>query len=165
MVDFLQNSPPAAIQISLYGAGEDTYEQVTGRRAFSLIMENVRRAKAAGLPLTIAVTPSAYMTDAEQILHLLDKEELPFAVNASILPPRPETRRGMADASLDTYIAVLRLRSQLKGRELFLEGDPESLLYPWAFMRHGKEQIILQPITPCRWSATTVLTMGYVCIV
>lgn len=187
---------------------EDTYEQVTGRRAFSLVMDNIRRVKAADLPLTIAVTPSAYMTDAEQILHVLDKEKLPFAINASILPPRPETGRELADASLDTYIAVLKLRSQLKGRELLLEEEPESLpdpggkqkdpvlgvtcgagrsgfaidgkvicghattfpvrekmLYLWAFMRRGKEQIILQPITPCRWSATAVLTMGYVCIV
>lgn len=130
MVDFLQNNPPAAIQVSLYGAGEDTYEQVTGRRAFSLVMDNIRRVKAADLPLTVAVTPSAYMTDAEQILHVLDKEKLPFAINASILPPRPETGRELADASLDTYIAVLKLRSQLKGRELLLEEEPESLPDP-----------------------------------
>ena len=130
MVDFLRNSPPAAIQVSLYGAGEDTYEQVTGRRAFSLVMDNIRRIKAADLPLTVAVTPSAYMTDAEQILHVLDKEKLPFAINASILPPRPETGRELADASLDTYIAVLKLRSQLKGREPLLEEEPESLPDP-----------------------------------
>ena len=127
MAAFLQNNPPAAIQVSLYGAGEDTYEQVTGKRSFSMVMKNIRRMKAANLPLTIAVTPSAYMTDAEQILRLLDKEELPFAINASIFPPRPETGRVLADANMDTYIAMLKLRSQLKGRELLLEGDPESL--------------------------------------
>lgn len=130
MTAFLQNNPPAAIQVSLYGAGEDTYEQVTGKRAFSLVMENLRRIKAAGLPLTIAVTPSEYMTDAEQILRLLYEENLPFAVNASILPPRPETGRVLADANQDTYISLLKLRSQLKGKELILEGDPESLPDP-----------------------------------
>ena len=60
---FLQNAPPAMIQVSLYGAGEDTYEQVTGMRAFSRVMENIRRIKAADLPITIAVTPSSYMTE------------------------------------------------------------------------------------------------------
>lgn len=58
---FLRNNPPAAIQVSLYGAGEDTYEQVTGKRTFSLVMENLRRIKAAKIPLTIAVTPSEYI--------------------------------------------------------------------------------------------------------
>lgn len=127
MTTFLQNAPPAMIQVSLYGAGEDTYQQVTGMRVFSRVMENIRRIKAADLPITIAVTPSSYMTDAEQILRLLDKESLPFTINASILPPRPETGRGLADADMDTYIAILKLRSQLTGRELFREADPESL--------------------------------------
>ena len=130
MTAFLQNHPPAAIQVSLYGAGEDAYEQVTGKRAFSLVLENLRRVKAAGLPLTIAVTPSEYMADAEQILRLLYEEELPFAINASILPPRPETGRVLADANQDTYISLLKLRSKLKGKELIVEGDPERLPDP-----------------------------------
>lgn len=124
---FLRNNPPAAIQVSLYGAGEDTYEQVTGKRTFSLVMENLRRIKAAKIPLTIAVTPSEYMTDAEQILRLLCEEDLPFNINASILPPRPETGRVLADANQDTYISMLKLRLHLKGKELIVEGDPESL--------------------------------------
>lgn len=127
---FLRNNPPAAIQVSLYGAGEDTYEQVTGKRTFSLVMENLRRIKAAKIPLTIAVTPSEYMTDAEQILRLLREEDLPFNINASILPPRPETGRVLADANQDTYISMLKLRSHLKGKELIVEGDPESLPDP-----------------------------------
>ena len=127
---FLRNNPPAAIQVSLYGAGEDTYEQVTGKRTFSLVMENLRRIKAAKIPLTIAVTPSEYMTDAEQILRLLCEEDLPFNINASILPPRPETGRVLADANQDTYISMLKLRSHLKGKELIVEGDPESLPDP-----------------------------------
>lgn len=130
MTAFLQNNPPAAIQVSLYGAGEDTYEQVTGKRVFSIVMENLRRVKEAGIPLTIAVTPSEYMTDTEQILRLLFEENLPFNINAGIFPPRPETGRTLADASQDTYISILRLYSHLKGKELLVEGDPESLPDP-----------------------------------
>lgn len=127
---FLQHNPPAAIQVSLYGAGEDTYEQVTGNRVFSIVMENIRRARKAGLPLTIAVTPSEYMTDTEHILQLLCKENLPFNVNAGIFPPRPETGRVLADATLDTYVSMLRICSNLKGKELIVESDPESLPDP-----------------------------------
>lgn len=130
MTAFLQKNPPAAIQVSLYGAGEDTYEQVTGKCAFSLVMENLRRIKAAGIPLTIAVTPNAYMTDGEQILHLLIEEDFPFHINAGIMQPRTETGRALADADLDTYISILKLRSCLKGNGLLVEGDPESLPDP-----------------------------------
>lgn len=130
MTAFLQNNPPAAIQVSIYGAGEDTYEWVTGKRVFSLVMENIRRIRKAGLPLTIAVTPSEYMIDTEQILQLLCKENLPFNVNAGIFPPRPETGRVLADATLDTYISMLRLCSKLKGKELLIEAEPESLPDP-----------------------------------
>lgn len=135
MTVFLQNNPPAAIQVSLYGAGEDTYEQVTGKRAFFLVVENLRRIKEAGIPLTVAVTPSAYMTDATQILQLLWKENLPFNINAGILPPRLETGRVLADATIDTYISMLKLCSQREGKELIMDGDPESL--PDSGMKQG----------------------------
>lgn len=127
MTAFLQKYPPAALQVSMYGAGEDSYEQVTGKRAFSLVMGNLHRVKKAGIPLTIAVTPSEYMADTEQIVELLYKENLPCSINAGIFPPRSETGRTLADATQDTYISVLRLCSRLKGKALFVEGDPESL--------------------------------------
>lgn len=130
MVGFLTEHPPAAMQISVYGADEDAYERVTGKRAFSQTLENLRRAKAAGIPLTIALTLSEYMTDGEQILQLLCKEGLPFNINASILPPRPETGRAMADASLDAYVSLLKFRSRMNGKELFAGSDPESLPDP-----------------------------------
>lgn len=130
ITNFLQNNPPAAIQVSLYGAAEETYEQVTGKRAFSLVMENLRRIKKAEIPLTIAVTPNAYMTDSEQILQLLCEEKLPFNINAGIFPPRPETERVLADASQDIYVSMLKRCSQLNGQELIAEADPESLPDP-----------------------------------
>lgn len=129
---FLRKNLPAAIQVSLYGAGEDAYEQVTGKRAFALVMGNLRRVKEAGIPLTIAVTPSEYMTDTEQILRLLWEENLPFNINAGLFPPRSETGRGLAEATLDTYVSIIKLRSHLKGKDLMVEGDPESLPDPGA---------------------------------
>lgn len=130
MTAFLQKNPPAAIQVSLYGAGEDTYEQVTGERVWSLVLDNLRRVKKVGIPLTVAVTPSVYMTDAEQILQLLCEENLPFNINAGIFPPRPETGRALGEATLDTYVSILKLRSKLRGKDLIAESDPESLPDP-----------------------------------
>ena len=130
MLSFFRENPPAAIQVSLYGSDEDAYERVTGKRVFSQVLGNLRRIKAAELPLTIAVTPNAYMTDGEQILQLLFEEDLPFNINSGIMQPRPETGRALADADLDSYIAMLRYRACMKGRELTVEGDPESLPDP-----------------------------------
>ena len=127
MTDFLIQNPPAAMQISLYGASEDAYERVTGKRVFSSVMENVRRIKASGLPLTMAVTPSEYMTDGEEIVRLLADEGLPFSINAGMLQPRPETGRALADTDLDSYITMLKLRARLKGQEPMYEVDPERL--------------------------------------
>ena len=62
MAAFLQNAPPAMMQVSLYGAEEDTYQKVTGMRAFSRVMENIRRIKAADLPITIAIAKTAVIT-------------------------------------------------------------------------------------------------------
>lgn len=130
MLSFFKANPPAAIQISLYGSDEDAYERVTGTRAYSQVLRNLRQIKDAAIPLTIAVTPNAYMTDGEQILQLLFEEQLPFHINSGIVQPRPETGRALADAALDSYISMLKLRSRMKGLELTLEGDPESLPDP-----------------------------------
>ena len=130
MVEFLKHHPPAAIQVSVYGSDEDAYARVTGKRAFSQVLENLRRLKAARLPVTVAVTPSQYMTDGEQILKRLYEEDLPFSINASILPPRPETGRVLADANQDFYISLLKFRSKMKGKVLTAEDDPQRLPDP-----------------------------------
>jgi len=130
MVDFLVAHPPAAVQITLYGASEDAYERVTGKRVFSRVMENIHRLNAAQIPLSIAVTPNEFMQDGEDVIRLLHAEGLTFAINAGLIQPREETGRKLADASLDAYIAMLKLRQALKGQLTEPECDPESLPDP-----------------------------------
>lgn len=127
MTEFLKANPPAAVQVTLYGASEDAYERVTGKRAFSRVVENIRRLRDAKIPLTIGVTPSEYMTDGEEIIRFLWEEDFPFNINAGLMTPRKETGRGLADAGLDTYIRMIKLRMELKGKQLEVECDPESL--------------------------------------
>ena len=130
MVDFLVAHPPAAVQITLYGASEEGYERVTGKRAFRQVLENIRRLDAAGIPLQIAVTPNEFMTDGEGVIRLLHEEGLSFAINAGLMAPREETGRKLADAALDAYVAMLKLRMRLKGRQIEPDCDPESLPDP-----------------------------------
>lgn len=130
MTAFLRQHPPAQIQITLYGASEEAYERVTGRRMFRTVWENIRRVNEAQLPVSIAVTPNAFMTDGEEVVRLLHAEGLPFNINSGLLQPREETGRTLADANLDAYVAMLRLRMTLKGDALMDDAPPESLPDP-----------------------------------
>lgn len=130
MVDFLVAHPPSAVQITLYGASEEGYERVTGKRAFQRVMENIRRLNEAQIPLSIAVTPNEFMADGEDVIRLLHEEGLNFSINAGLMQPREETGRKLADMGLDQYVAMLKLRQQLKGEIDFVDCDPESLPDP-----------------------------------
>lgn len=130
MLDFLLAHPPASVQITLYGADEDAYERVTGKRAFARVMENIRRLEDAKIPLRIGVTPNEFMQDGEDIIRLLHEQGLNFAINAGLVAPREETGRRLADAETDAYIAMLKLRQELNGRMTEPECDPESLPDP-----------------------------------
>lgn len=130
MAAFLKENPPAAVQISLYGASEDAYERVTGRRCFGIVTENIQRLRDLEIPVVIAVTPNAYMEDGEEIIRFLHREQIPYSINAGILQPREETGRALADADLDSYISMIKLRASFRGTDLEAEIDPESLPDP-----------------------------------
>lgn len=141
MVDFLRAHPPAAIQITLYGASEDAYERVTGKRMFRRVLDNIRRLEAAQFPLQIAVTPNAFMTDGEDVIRLLHDEGLHFSINSGLMQPREETGRGLADAGLDAYVAMMKLRTTLKGGEVGPDCDPESLPDPGSELTHAERGV------------------------
>lgn len=127
MVEFLKANPPPVIQVTLYGASEEAYERVTGRREFARVMENIKRIREAEIPLRIAVTPNAYMKDGEEIIRLLHEEGFEYAINSGLMKPREDTERGLADAEVDLYASMMKLRMELNGREIEPECEPEGL--------------------------------------
>lgn len=141
MVDFLVAHPPSAVQITLYGASEEGYERVTGKRAFQRVMENIRRLDEAQIPLSIAVTPNEFMADGEDVIRLLHRENLNFSINAGLIQPRAETGRRLADAALDAYVAMLKLRLALKGKQIEPDCDPESLPDPGSEKSHAERGV------------------------
>ena len=130
MVDFLVENPPAAIQITVYGASEEAYARVTGHRSFVRVMENLRRVQAAGLPLRAAITPKAFMEDGEQLVRLLHGMNVPFQINAGLMAPREETGRDLQDADVDTYVCVLKLARELRGDAEYVGCDESELPEP-----------------------------------
>ena len=127
MVAFLKENKPAAIQITLYGASEESYERVTGHRRFATVMENIHRIQDAGIPLSVVTTPNEFMTDGEEIVKLLHDLGMPMIINAGLMTPRKETGRVLHNSNLDTYIAMIKLRRKLLGSELEDILDPEEL--------------------------------------
>ena len=125
-VAFFKEHPPALIQVTLYGASEEAYERVTGRREFARVMDNLHRIWKEELPLFVVITPNAYMTDGEKMVRLLQKEGFPFQINSCLARPREETGRMLADADLKTYMDMYRLRSELTGVEVEPECDMDA---------------------------------------
>ena len=126
-IAFFQQHPPALIQITLYGASEEAYERVTGKRMFTRVMENLHRIREAELPMCVSVTPNAFMTDGEAAVRLLHAEGFSFNINSGLMAPREETGRKLADADLDEYVSMLRLRGELTGMPMEPECDVDSL--------------------------------------
>lgn len=130
MVDFFRANPPAAVQVTLYGASEDAYERVTGQRAFGRVMHNLRLLTQAGIPLSVSVTPNEFMRDGEDVLRLLHGEGFHYVTNVGLMQPRGETGRSLADAGLDAYVAMMKLDRELGGKDIGPECDPDSLPDP-----------------------------------
>lgn len=112
MVDFLSKYPPGIMQISLYGSSEEAYEKVTGRRSFHLALAGIERTKAAGLNLTLAITPNRFMqADIPSLLTLLHSLDLPYEIGSATLYARPETGHQFDEyaVEIDAYMQLLAL--------------------------------------------------------
>lgn len=131
-VRFFRDHPPIMIQISLYGGDEETYERVTGQRMFSTVSGNIRRVIDAGLPVTLALTPSKYM--GEGMLGTVRAAHgfgIPFSMAPHLQDPYESTGRSGVNHELtpDEYVELFRYRNRLNGAE-DLSIDPERLPPP-----------------------------------
>ena len=128
-IQFFKKHAPSFIQVTLYGSDEDVYERVTGKRAFSIVTENIQRAVAADLPVCISITPSSYLgediIDTIRVAKDLCKSVM---INSLYTTPRKETGRAdqQGDADIGLYIRAYKFLDQLDGRET-LQTLPESL--------------------------------------
>lgn len=110
---------PALIQISVYGSTEDTYESVTGTRAFKKVYDNIIRLKDKGIPTKLAITPSIYMRgDIEALVNLAEGLNLKYGVNPQLMMPRENTGRKKGDLSVDEYIDIYHYLSSIHHEEL-----------------------------------------------
>ncbi len=144
-IRFFQKNKPAGIQITLYGQNEEVYERVTGQRNFTKVTENIRKIMAAGLPLSLAVTPSKYMgEDVFETIRLGKTFDENLSVNSSLMSPREETGRSKQQDNLeiDFYVKVRRFLDGKKESEI--QTVPEEQLPPVGGPAHECSQCGLQ---------------------
>ena len=128
-VRFFEEHSPASIQITLYGSDNDSYERVTGRRAYDTVIANIERIKAADLPLQLAITPNRYLGEAVfDTLRTAKGLCKAVQVNSGLFEPREETGRSgnSDDLSIDDYIRIYKAERALDGIEV--RQIPESML-------------------------------------
>ncbi len=121
-IEFLSKYPPFCIQLTLYGASEEMYERVTGRRAFEKVVRNIRLACEAHLPLRLSVTPNNSLTKEEnmEVIRLASTFPAVFQVSGGLMEPRAETERnqGFSDLNTEDYIDFFMLEKSLRGEAL-----------------------------------------------
>lgn len=119
-IQFFKAHMPYRMQITMYGQNDDVYERVTGRRAFSTVISNVKKAIEAKLPIILAVTPNSYLgDDVMELLKLINDLGLQASVNNSLFDPREETgRSGQVQENDDEmYLKIYRMIDQFLGKE------------------------------------------------
>ena len=119
-IDFFTKHQPTCIRITLYGESDDTYERVTGHRAFARVLNNIERINEAGLPLGLSITPNRFMGESVfETVRLAKKVSKSLNINTSIFAPREETGRAgqKDDVDTDHYVRIYKLLDELEGRE------------------------------------------------
>ena len=130
IVSFFKEHSPAEIQITLYGADEESYERVTGHAAFEEVIRNIRKGHNAGLPLRIALTPNRYLgKDGEKLVQLVHGMNIPYAINAGLFEARKETGRliNEYDVELDDMMRMYHVQRELQGKVEFPGCNEETL--------------------------------------
>ena len=119
-IRFFKAHMPAMIQVTLYGWNDDVYERVTGKRAFTTVADNFRRAREAGLPVFLSITPSRYLgEDIIETIRVAKELSNTVMINSFYTSPREETGRSgyQDDAATEMYINAFRYMDQIEGNE------------------------------------------------
>ncbi len=118
-IGFLKENPLLSLQITLYGANDEMYEKVTGKREFARVTKNIQSAAKAKLPVRITLTPNPYLSleENKELIRFASSLDVPFYVNSGLFTPRSSTERnrGFSDLSIDDYIDFFKLEKSLKG--------------------------------------------------
>lgn len=87
-LDFFRSEPPFRFNITLYGAGNESYEALCGRPAFTKVTENIRALKeiGVGVKLNVSMTPWN-VRDMAEIHKIAEELGTPMQLATYMFPP------------------------------------------------------------------------------
>ncbi len=99
-LEFFRREPPFRFNISLYGAENETYEQLCGLPAFDRVVKNIRALRETGVGVKLNVSLTQHnAADMEKIYKLAEELGAPLQVASYMFPPvrRDEAMTGRND--------------------------------------------------------------------
>lgn len=122
-VERLREAPPIRINLTMYGASEETYEKLCGDGdAYNKMRRGVELLKENGIPVKFnaSITPEN-MHDMEKMISFAKKQESPIQVATYMFPPirRDESMIGQNHRMSPEEAALARVKAD------FLQSDPE----------------------------------------
>lgn len=102
IVECFRKHPPEVVNVTLYGASEDTYSALCGNRAgYAATLRGVRMLREAGIRVIFNTTFTTYnRQDMESIVAFAKEEKIPVRTAAYLFPP---VRNG--HESNDSYLS------------------------------------------------------------
>lgn len=118
-IHFFTEHPPSTIQVTLYGASEEDYERVTGRREFATVLRNLRMAKDAGLPLIVTITPNSFLGEGVfETIRVARTITENVIINTELFVPEDEPWRSKDWQELDKefYARIIGFSQDMQGK-------------------------------------------------
>ncbi|MCR4946962.1 MAG: radical SAM protein [Lachnospiraceae bacterium] len=115
VIEKLNQYQPFMIDVSLYGCNDDSYEAVTGKRAFQKVKSNIENLIANQLPLTLEIVPSKYMMPyIKDIMSLAKSFDVRTNVNKMLIEPNDNTDRTKEEFDLtrENHREIIKLTKE-----------------------------------------------------
>ncbi len=125
IAELFKNDPPFRINVSLYGASDDSYERFTGTRGFTQVIENVQNMRSMGIDVRFncSITPDN-CDDIENIFNLARQLNMHIKTTPYMYPQM----RISGVAGQNNY----RLNSQ----------DAAQFRVKWSLMKYSPDEFI-----------------------
>ena len=88
VMDCFRKYPPGKVNISLYGASDDTYEELCGVRASERVKGAIRQVRQAGIPVRTTMMLTSYnCRDMEEVYRFAAGEDTMVGISSYLFPP------------------------------------------------------------------------------
>ncbi len=134
VISWLKETPPVRVNITLYGASDETYGKLCGNpKGFTQVTKAIHLLKEAGILVKLNCSLTPYnVCDLEKIFEFAEKEELVVQATSYMFPPlrRDEKMVGKNDRFTEKEAAyyAARVEALQKGEENFVQHVKEQKL-------------------------------------